>query len=99
VPNLAAIDYFITDGEGIGDYRLVDRGVVPADQLEAHMLRIGNDGTFFDDDPFGDADEKQAERNARDDLCDTCKPLDHDSCSLDGRCTCCQTTIHQMEDE
>lgn len=41
-------------------------------------------------------DLEQAERDARTDLCDECKDIEHPTCSLDPFCICCQGTIEQM---
>jgi hypothetical protein len=46
-----------------------------------------------------DFDTEQAERDARTDLCDECRDLDHPTCSLDASCACCLTTIAQMAEE
>jgi hypothetical protein len=48
--DLAEINYAITEGGCIGMVERVSSEIVPADKVEAEMLRIGNDGTFFDDD-------------------------------------------------
>lgn len=45
---LAEINHAITDGDCIGMVDRVSAEPVPADELEAHLLRIGNDGSFFD---------------------------------------------------
>lgn len=45
--DLAAIDHAINEGDCIGSVVEVSSEVVPADEVHAHMLRIGNDGDFF----------------------------------------------------
>ncbi len=40
---------YMTHGEGIGTYELTKTEIVPNDEIEAELFRIGNDGTFFDD--------------------------------------------------
>jgi hypothetical protein len=49
--SLADIQYEIDEGDCIGDYRRTSVEIVPHDALEDHLLRIGNDGTFFKDAP------------------------------------------------
>lgn len=47
--DLAAINYAISEGDCIGSTDVVvDSEVVPPAEVEAHLLRIGNDGSFFD---------------------------------------------------
>lgn len=48
--DLAAIDYAINEGDCIGSVDQTSSELVPADEIEAHLLRIGNDGAFFTDD-------------------------------------------------
>lgn len=43
-----------------------------------------------------DPDDEQQERDARTDLCEACRPVDHATCSLDPACACCRTTIESM---
>lgn len=54
--NLKAIDYEICEGDCIGMVDEVSSEQIPAADLEAHLIRIGNDGGFFDL-PEGDEDE------------------------------------------
>jgi hypothetical protein len=46
--DLQAINYAITEGDCIGNVQVHDVERVPEDLLREHLLRIGNDGTFFD---------------------------------------------------
>lgn len=46
--DLAAINYAITEGDCIGSVETVSTEVVPTDKVEENLLRIGNDGTFFE---------------------------------------------------
>lgn len=45
---LAAISYDVTFGDCIGAVQVTSTEVVPSEQVEPHLVRIGNDGTFFD---------------------------------------------------
>ncbi len=45
---LAQINHDITDGDWIGDVEQVSSEVIPAGRVREHLIRIGNDGTFFD---------------------------------------------------
>lgn len=45
---LAEVNYQITDGPCIGNVERTTIEVVPPEQVEATMRRIGNDGSFFD---------------------------------------------------
>lgn len=45
---LKDIDYAITDGDCIGNVELVSDEIVPPEKVEQELLRIGNDGTFFE---------------------------------------------------
>jgi hypothetical protein len=48
--NLEGVAYAIDQGDCIGQVEIVTADEpVPADEVEAHLLRIGNDGAFFDD--------------------------------------------------
>lgn len=47
--NLKGINYEICEGECIGMVKETSSEQVPALDLESHLLRIGNDGHFFDD--------------------------------------------------
>lgn len=47
--DLEAINYDISEGPCIGMVQEVLSREVPANKVEAHLRRIGNDGTFFDD--------------------------------------------------
>lgn len=67
--DLAAIDEFITTGGGIGYVQQTSQLVVPPAELPAHLERIGNDGSFFED------------GNGH---CDTCGAMcDGDGCMAD----------------
>jgi hypothetical protein len=58
---LGAINEALIAGDCLGDVREVSCAVVPAVRVAAELRRIGNDGTFFDDDVFaGDGDEASA---------------------------------------
>lgn len=46
--DLETIAYAITEGDCIGDLGLMSNEIVPEDQVQEELLRIGNDGTFFD---------------------------------------------------
>lgn len=53
--DLLAIHQAIYDGECIGSVKRLGSLVVPDDRVEAELVAIGNDGTFFDtQDDFGD---------------------------------------------
>lgn len=54
--NLTRIAYAIDEGDCIGNTEQTSAEIVPPDQVEAHMLRIGNDGSFFEN----DEDEEQS---------------------------------------
>jgi hypothetical protein len=43
------IAYEITEGNCIGDYYAASQDVVSPDDVVSEMIRIGNDGTFFED--------------------------------------------------
>jgi len=45
---------YINTGDGIGQVELASADSIPADKIEAELLAIGNDGTFFN---MGDEDE------------------------------------------
>lgn len=47
---LADISYAITDGPHIGWVEQTSQEIVPPADVEAHMLRIHNDGSFFEED-------------------------------------------------
>jgi hypothetical protein len=49
--DLAAIDYAINEGDCIGNVHRVFHEVVLPEKVESELLRIGNDGTFFNSDP------------------------------------------------
>ncbi|USN15897.1 hypothetical protein PAPPERLAPAPP_01550 [Brevundimonas phage vB_BpoS-Papperlapapp] len=44
---LADIAHFITDGDGIGAYTVVAAEEIAPVEVEAELLKIGNDGSFF----------------------------------------------------
>jgi hypothetical protein len=46
---LLAVNYEITDGDCIGDVHTVGEYLVDDADLVKHLVSIGNDGTFFDD--------------------------------------------------
>lgn len=46
--DLAQLAYDIDEGDCIGDYAVISTEVIAPEDVEAHMLRIGNDGSFFD---------------------------------------------------
>src|SRR5688572_25889929 len=52
---LLAINYEIVDGDCIGDVTQTEEEVVSPENLQAELVRIGNDGTFFD--PVGGEDD------------------------------------------
>ncbi|MHB1711533.1 MAG: hypothetical protein ACYCV7_09035 [Acidimicrobiales bacterium] len=45
--NLAQINYAICEGDCIGNVEEATSEAVPDGEVEAHPLRIGNDGSFF----------------------------------------------------
>lgn len=47
--SLSDIEYEINEGDCIGSYSRTSVEIVPTGALEDHLLRIGNDGTFFKD--------------------------------------------------
>lgn len=47
--DLESISYQITHGSCIGDYTYESVVLIPPQDLEAELIKIGNDGTFFDD--------------------------------------------------
>lgn len=59
--DLEAINYAITEGDCIGQVHWENEEVVPSDELEAHLVRIGNDGSFFEDDEWFWDDESGGE--------------------------------------
>lgn len=46
--DLDDINHAITDGDCIGNVQITSSEPVPAEDLRGHLLRIGNDGTFFE---------------------------------------------------
>jgi hypothetical protein len=52
---------------------------------------------FIDAADIGTLDLHQRMRDARTDLCATCRPADHPSCSMDVTCACCRTTIGRLD--
>jgi len=36
---------------------------------------------------------RQFERDQRTDLCDVCRPVDHETCANNAQCACCRTTV------
>lgn len=54
--DLAAINYAICEGDCIGNVEQISSEEVPSDEVEANLLRIGNDGSFFTDDDDWDED-------------------------------------------
>lgn len=42
------IEYEISHGTSIGDFDVVSTEIVPPEEVVDHLLRIGNDGSFFD---------------------------------------------------
>ena len=46
---LQEINYAITEGLCIGDVEVEASQRVPPEQIKDHLLRIGNDGTFFEE--------------------------------------------------
>ena len=46
---LEQIGYDITDGDHIGEVTQISAQVIPPSQAREHLIRIGNDGTFFDE--------------------------------------------------
>lgn len=53
---ITQLAYDITDGEAIGGETVTVAGQVPPDQIVDSLKRIGNDGTFFDDDLYDNDD-------------------------------------------
>lgn len=47
---LKDIDYSISEGDCIGNVEEISSEEVPTDKIEAELVRIGNDGTFFERD-------------------------------------------------
>lgn len=47
--DLETINYLITEGPCIGNVEVTGTDIIPAGEVEAHLLRIGNDGTFFEE--------------------------------------------------
>ena len=47
--DLSQIQYDITEGDCIGNYFSVSQEIVDPAEIESEMIRIGNDGDFFDD--------------------------------------------------
>lgn len=45
---LAQINYDITYGDCIGNVECRSTEIVPPEKIEAELLRIGNDGSFFE---------------------------------------------------
>jgi hypothetical protein len=48
--DLAEINYAITEGDCIGNVEISHQMIVPPEAVEGELLRIGNDGSFFDED-------------------------------------------------
>jgi hypothetical protein len=46
--DLLAIHYEITEGGCIGQVEQTDATIVPADKVRDALVRVGNDGTFFE---------------------------------------------------
>ena len=46
---LPEMHYLITDGPFIGNVEELSSDVVPAEDVETELVRIGNDGSFFDE--------------------------------------------------
>lgn len=65
-----------------------------ADELGIAFGFERSDGDLTAEDDLTDAERQ---RRARADLCETCKDIDHESCSLDSSCACCQTTMADQE--
>lgn len=66
-----------------------------ADECDIHDHETTT--VFIDADDIGDLDLDQLERNARTDLCDACRPVEHLTCSLEHpSCSCCVSTLQQM---
>jgi hypothetical protein len=49
VTSLDNIAYQIMDGDWIGSSEVAEVEVVPSDKVRDELLKIGNDGTFFDE--------------------------------------------------
>lgn len=49
VSDLAAIDHEISEGPCIGYIEQVSSEVVAPENVDAELIRIGNDGTFFEE--------------------------------------------------
>jgi hypothetical protein len=94
-----------------GGEALCDRCSEPIEELQdgsGDWIHVASQRISCDGYPEGMLDEddpratpaleylEQAARDARDDLCSVCKLVDHQSCSLDPHCSCCQGTIIQM---
>lgn len=46
--DLDEIYYAISEGDCIGDFRQVSQEPMPPEQVHAALVKIGNDGNFFD---------------------------------------------------
>ena len=46
--SLLDVAYMIDEGDWIGDYTVTQMDEVPQDKVNAELLELGNDGTFFD---------------------------------------------------
>lgn len=69
---LNEIAYAITEGDCIGSIEEISSDVVPASKVTSELLRIGNDGSFFEsaedfDQQQRDDDELEAACNPEDD--------------------------------
>lgn len=58
--DLELINYLITEGDCIGSMeQVVVNEVVPPEKVKSELVRIGNDGDFFDfDDEFDEYEEE-----------------------------------------
>lgn len=45
--SLLDVAYTIDEGDWIGDYTVTQMDEVPQDKVNAELLELGNDGTFF----------------------------------------------------
>ena len=49
--SLAELEHFIDYGDGIGQFSVESVEEVSAEKVEGELIAIGNDGTFFKDEP------------------------------------------------
>lgn len=49
--DLSALDYELRDGDMVGQHKVTAVTEVPVPQIRASLLAVGNDGSFFGDQP------------------------------------------------